>query len=54
MMLLIIKSRQPDEPEKLPLPEKLRLILKLKIKEAKTDDERKSAERELAKLDAAE
>ena len=49
-MLLIIKSRQPDESEKLPLKEKLRLILTERVKEAKTDEERRAAERELAKL----
>lgn len=51
-MLLIIKSRKPAESDKLPLPDKLRLILTQRVKEAKTDDERKAAERELAKLDA--
>ncbi|MEY9886082.1 hypothetical protein [Bradyrhizobium sp. USDA 329] len=51
-MLLIIKSRRPDEPEKIPLQEKVRLILKQQIKEAKTDEDRKAAERELAKLGA--
>lgn len=36
----------------MPLPEKLRLILTERVKEAKTDEDRKAAERELAKLDA--
>jgi hypothetical protein len=49
-MLLILKSRQPDEPEKLPLKEKLVLILKQQIKEAKTDEDRRRAELELEKL----
>jgi hypothetical protein len=49
-MLLILKSRPPDEPEKLPLKEKLRLILKQQIDEAKTDEDRRRAELELAKL----
>lgn len=49
-MLLIIKSRKPDEPERLTLPKKLRLILTDRVKEAKTDEDRKAAERELAKL----
>ena len=51
-MLLLIKSRPPDETEKLPLKEKLRLILKQQIEEAKTDEDRKAAERELAKLES--
>lgn len=49
-MLLLIKSSQPDETEKLPLKEKLILILKQQIEEAKTDEDRKRAELELAKL----
>ncbi|MBR1172785.1 hypothetical protein JQ617_02355 [Bradyrhizobium sp. KB893862 SZCCT0404] len=49
-MLMIIKSRSPDETEKLPLKEKLRLILTERVKEAKTDEDRKAAERQLAKL----
>ena len=52
-MLLIIKSSRADEDEKIPLPEKLRLILTQRVKDAKTDDERKEAERELAKLGEA-
>jgi hypothetical protein len=49
-MLLIIKSRKPHEPEKIPLPEKLRLILVERVKEAKTDEDRARAQRELEKL----
>jgi hypothetical protein len=49
-MLLIIKSRPPDESEKLPLKEKLRLILKQRIEEAQTDEDRRAAELDLAKL----
>ena len=52
MLLLLIKSRPLEPTEKLSLKEKLRLILTERVKEAKTDDERKAAERELAKLGA--
>lgn len=49
-MLLIIKSRKPDEPEPLSLPEKLRYIFTAKLKEARTDDEREAAQKALAMI----
>jgi hypothetical protein len=50
MVILFLKSTAADAGKQVPLPEKLRLIFEQRLKEAKTDEERKAAERELAKL----
>jgi hypothetical protein len=50
-MILFLKSA-PDADEQMPLPEKLILIFKQRIEDAKTDQDRARAERDLAKLQA--
>lgn len=55
MLILFLKSTDAscrDGSDKEPLPDKLRRILQSRIDEAKTDDERERAERELRKFDA--
>jgi hypothetical protein len=49
MLILFLKSK-PSDDKQLPLPEKIRLILELKVKEAKTDEDRRRAERDLEKF----
>jgi hypothetical protein len=48
-MILFLKSAS-DADEQMPLPEKLILIFKQRIEDAKTDQDRARAERDLAKL----
>lgn len=52
MKILFFKSAPANEAEKMPLPDKLRLIFRARVKEAKTPDELERAERELARLEA--
>lgn len=53
MRILFFKAaRQPDKGEvQVPLQDKMRRILESHVDEAKTEDERERAERELRKLD---
>ena len=53
MLILFLKSRHADTDEQMPLPEKLRRILLLKVKEAKTEEDRRRAERDLREFGAA-
>jgi hypothetical protein len=50
-MILFLKST-PDADQQMPLIEKLRRILVLKVEEAKTDQDRERAERDLAKFNS--
>jgi hypothetical protein len=50
-MILFLKSA-PDGDEQMPLPEKLILIFKQRIEDAKTDQDRERAERDLAEVQA--
>jgi hypothetical protein len=50
-MILFLKS-VPDSDDEMPLTEKLRRILMLKVEEATTDQDRERAERELAKFNS--
>ena len=53
MRILFFKASPSDsslDAEQLPIDEKLRRILELHVKEAKTEDDRERAERELAGL----
>ncbi|MEH2560527.1 hypothetical protein [Bradyrhizobium sp. AZCC 2289] len=52
MLILFLKSHSADSDDEMPLTEKLRRILMLKVEEAQTDKDRERAERELAKLGA--
>ena len=52
MLILFLKSAPRDSDDEMPLTEKLRRILMLKVEEAKTDQERERAERELRKFEA--
>ena len=47
MLILFLKSKPADRDEQMPLPEKLRRILLLRVKEAKTEEDRRRAERDL-------
>ena len=51
MLILFLKSTS-DADEQLPLPEKLILIFKQRIEEAKTDQDRERAQRDLEKFEA--
>ena len=51
-MILFFKSRTTDSDDEMPLTEKLRRILVLKVEEATTDQDRERAERDLAKFEA--
>lgn len=53
MLILFLKSKPAEPDEQIPLPEKLRRILLLKVKEAKTEEDRRRAERDLKELEAA-
>ena len=54
MRILFFKAaRQLDREAQVPLPEKMRGILESHVEEAKTDDERERAERELKWFDAS-
>ncbi len=46
MLILFLKSK-PSDDEQLPLAEKLRLIFEERVKEAKTEEDRRRAERDL-------
>jgi hypothetical protein len=50
MLILFLKSQAADSADEMPLAEKLRRILMLKVKEARTDQDRERAERELRKF----
>ncbi|QIG49446.1 hypothetical protein G5V57_18020 [Nordella sp. HKS 07] len=50
MLILFLKSKSADPDEQMPLPEKLRRILLLRINEAKTEEDRRRAQRELDQL----
>jgi hypothetical protein len=50
MLILFLKSKPTDADEQLPLPEKIRRILELKVKEAKTEEDRARAQRDLDKF----
>lgn len=50
MLIIFLKSTAADADKQIPLPEKLRLIFEERVKEAKTDEDRRRAERELQKL----
>jgi hypothetical protein len=52
MLILFLKSRPTDSDDEMPLTEKLRRILMLKVEEAKTDRDRERAERELRKFES--
>jgi hypothetical protein len=54
MLILFLKSKPADRDEQIPLPEKLRLILTAQVKEAKTDEDRRRAQRDLDKLLASD
>jgi hypothetical protein len=51
MLILFLKSA-PDADEQMPLPEKLRIILQARVNEAKTDQDRERAQRDLEKFEA--
>ncbi len=51
MLILFLKSRPTDADDEMPLTEKLRRVLMLKVEEAQTDRDRERAERELRKFD---
>jgi hypothetical protein len=46
-MIIFLKSRPTDSDDEMPLTEKLRRILVLKVEDARTDQDRERAEREL-------
>ena len=50
-MILFLKSA-PDADEQMPLTEKLILIFKQRIEDAKTDQDKERAQRDLAKFEA--
>lgn len=50
MLILFLKSKSYDRNQQTPLPEKLRRILLLRVKEAKTEEDRWRAQRELDHL----
>ena len=50
MLILFLKSAPRDSDDEMPLTEKLRRILVLKVEEAQTDRDRERAERELRKF----
>lgn len=55
MMVLILKSAlstPPEQSDKDPLPDKIRLILISRVKEAETDEDRERAERELSRFNS--
>jgi hypothetical protein len=52
LILLLLKSHSADSDDEMPLTEKLRRILMPKVEEAKTDQDRERAERELWKFEA--
>jgi hypothetical protein len=52
MLILFLKSAR-DSDDEMPLHEKLRRILVLKVEEAQTDQDRERAERELRKFEGA-
>lgn len=53
MRILFFKAaRQLDRGAQVPLPEKMRRILQYHIDEAKTDEDREAAEKELRKFEA--
>jgi hypothetical protein len=49
VLILTVKSKLKHE-ERVTLPEKLRRVFLLRVKEAKTEKEKERAERDLAKL----
>jgi hypothetical protein len=51
MIILFLKSQPAGSDDEMPLTEKLRRILVLKVEEAKTDRDKERAERELRKFD---
>lgn len=53
MLILFLKSKSADPDEQIPLPEKLRRIFELRVKEAKTEEDRARAERDLEKFTTA-
>lgn len=53
MLILFLQAKPGERDEQIPLPEKLRGILLLRVKEAKTEEDRRRAERELAKFEGA-
>ena len=50
MLILFIKSKSAEPEDKMPLPEKLRRIFILRVKEAKTEKDREREEKMLEKL----
>ncbi|HEY8383832.1 MAG TPA: hypothetical protein VIL09_16965 [Microvirga sp.] len=54
MLILFLKSKAADDGEQMPVPEKLRLIFRARLKEAETEEDRRRAERELRKLEGSE
>jgi hypothetical protein len=50
MLILFIKSKSADPEEQMPLPEKLRRIFILRVKEAKTDKDREREKKVLKHL----
>jgi hypothetical protein len=51
MLILFLKS-SPSDDDQMPLPEKLRIIFQARVKEAKTDQDRERAQRDLEKFEA--
>jgi hypothetical protein len=49
-MILFLKSKSAEIDDQTPLPEKLLVILKMRIDEAKTDQDRARAQRDLDKF----
>jgi hypothetical protein len=49
MLILFLKSK-PSDDKQLPLTEKLRLIYEARVKEAKTEEDRARAQRDLDKF----
>jgi hypothetical protein len=52
MLILFLKSQAADADKQMPLTEKLILIFKQRIEDAKTDQDRERAQRDLAKFEA--
>lgn len=50
MLILFLKATAADVDEPLPLPEKLRLIFTARVKDAKTEEDRDRAKRDLQKF----
>jgi hypothetical protein len=50
MLILFLKSQSTDARDEMPLTEKLRRILVLRVEEARTDRDRERAERVLQKF----